>query len=151
MERASSPAVLDVLARTSRQSVVHVHDPRVRWSVPAAEVVRIVARADWHGPALDVLTALGAPAGAASPAGRVVIIRTGGRERAIYAAGSIDITDVEPARVLALPASLAPLAPQVAAVIVAADGSLSLLLSSSAVPTDDDGTVPGEELWPRRS
>lgn len=131
--------------------MVHVHDPRVRWSVRAAGVVRIVSAAEWPRGSIDVISALGPLPRLSTRGGRVVIVRgAGGRETALIAAGAIDVGDVDPDDVLALPATFATTAPQIAAIIVAADASLSLLLELSAVTTPDD-TVVGEDLCPSHS
>ena len=131
--------------------MVHVHDPRGRWSVVASRVARIIAAADQRGaPAIDLLAARGPVAGGASHAGRVVVIRgAGDHEIALLAAGAIEIGDVDPGDVLPLPAALKAAAPQILAIVVAHDASLSLLLEPSAVvfPT----TPCGEELCPSRS
>jgi hypothetical protein len=133
--------------------MVHVHDPRVRWSVRASEVLRIApAAAEWHAITVDVLSLIGAPAIARTAAQRVVIVRGGkGRDRdlALLAPGPIDVADVDPSDVLPLPVALAR-APEISAIIVARDGTLSLLLEPSAVTIAQD-TVPGEELCPSRS
>lgn len=135
-----------------RLGMVHVHDPRVRWSVRAAQVMRIAAAAvEWHAPTVDLLAMLGAPAGPRSTAQRVVIVReASGRDIALLAAGAIDVADVDPSDVLPLPAAFAASAPHISAIIVARDGSLSLLLEPSTVTFAED-TVPGEELCPSRS
>ena len=72
-----------------------------------------------------------------------------GRDLALLAPGPIDVADVDASDVLPLPAALAQ-TPEVSAIIVARDGSLSLLLEPSAVTIAHD-TVPGEELCPSRS
>jgi hypothetical protein len=132
--------------------MVHVHDPRVRWSVRAAQVLRIAAAAtEWHAPTVDLLAVLGAPASPRVDGQRAVIVRgSSGRDIALLAAGPIDVADVDAADVLALPAALAASAPHISAIIVARDGSLSLLLEPSTVPFAED-TVLGEELCPSRS
>lgn len=121
--------------------MVHVHDPRVRWCVHASQVVRIVAAAEWlAAPAIDVLAALGPVSGTATH--RVVVVRgAGDRETALLATGMIEINDVELTSVLPLPDTLAATAPEVAAIILAPDASLSLLLQPSAViPRDDSAS-----------
>jgi chemotaxis signal transduction protein len=130
--------------------MVHVHDPRVRWSVRAAEVVRIASAADeWHAITVDILSLIGAPATARDRAHRVVIVRgRNGRDLALLAPGSIDVTDVDASDVLALPDALAS-SPEISAIIVMRDGSLSLLLEPAAVTIAQDA-VPGEELCPNR-
>jgi len=135
----------------SKLGVVHVHDPRVRWSVRATEVLRIApAAAEWHAITVDVLSLIGAPAIARTASQRVVIVRGGkGRDLALLAPGPIDVADIDASDVLPLPAALA-VAPEISAIIVARDGSLSLLLEPSAVTIAQD-TVPGEELCPSRS
>lgn len=134
---------------TPRVSLVYVHDPRVRWSVRAAQVERIIPASEWVGPALDVVAALGAYPSARGDARRVLVIRgSGGREIALLAAGPIDIGDIEPGEVLALPDLFAEAAAHVAGVLVAADATLSLLLEPSAVTTPGD-PVSGEEPCPR--
>jgi hypothetical protein len=132
--------------------MVHVHDPRVRWSVRAAQVLRIATAAtEWHAPTVDLLAVLGAPASTRGNGQRVVIVRgSRGRDIALLAAGPIDVADVDPGDVLALPAAFTTAAPHISAIIVARDGSLSLLLEPSTVPFAED-TVPGEELCPSRS
>lgn len=110
-----------------------------------------VAAAEWHVPTFDVLSLLGAPPAAPTRAHRVVIVRSRrGRDIALLAAGPIDVVEVDPSSVLALPAALAAYAAQIPAIIVARDGSLSLLLEPSTVTTAED-TVLGEELCPSRS
>jgi hypothetical protein len=131
--------------------MVHVHDPRVRWSVRAAEVVRIAsAAAEWHAITVDVLSLIGAPAIARDGGHRVVIVRgRNGRDLALLAPGPIDVTDVDPSDVLPLPDAFAS-SPEISAIIVTRDGSLSLLLEPAAVTIVQDA-VPGEELCPSRS
>ena len=131
--------------------MVHVHDPRVRWSVRASEVLRIAsAAAEWHAVAVDALALIGAPAIARTGRHRVVIVRgRQGRDLALLAPGPIDVTDVDASDVLPLPAALAQ-APEISAIVACRDGSLSLLLEPSAVTIAQD-TVPGEELCPSRS
>ena len=108
---------------------MHVADPRAPWSVAAARVLRIVPLADHPAPALDVLAAVGAPTGAV----RVMILRgAGGGELAVLAGGAIDIAEVDPADILPLPDTFAAATPQIAAIVVAPDRSLSLLLQPSA-------------------
>src|SRR5687768_12955116 len=117
--------------------MVHVADPRVRWSVSAARVVRIVPAAAWRAPLVDVMAALAALPG--SSVRRVVSLRgAGDREVAVLAAGAIDIAEVGPADVVALPETFAATAPQISAIVVASDQSLSLLLQPSAVLPPDD-------------
>jgi chemotaxis signal transduction protein len=128
-----------------------VADPRVRWSVSAAQVVRIVPAGDWRTPMIDVLASLGEAPAAEVQARRVLIVLgAGNRELAVLAAGSIDIAEVDTADVLPLPESFALATPQISAIIAFADHSLSLLLQPTAVLPPDD-IVPGEELCPRRS
>ncbi len=135
----------------SRVALVHVADPRVRWSVSAAQVVRIVPTGDWRTPLIDVLASLGEAPGDNVQARRVIIVRgANNRELAVLAAGAIAIAEVDPADVLPLPTLLALATPQISAIIAFADHSLSLLLEPTAVPPPDD-IVPGEELCPRRS
>jgi hypothetical protein len=135
----------------NKLGIVHVHDPRVRWSVRATEVLRIAsAAAEWHATSVDVVSLLGGPAIPRTGLRRVVIVRgRDGRDLALFAPGSIDIVEVDPADVLPLPAPLAS-TPEISAIIAWRDGSLSLLLEPSAVSTVKD-TVPGEELCPSRS
>jgi chemotaxis signal transduction protein len=134
--------------------MVHVHDPRVGWSVHASQVLRIVSLAEWlaerGAPAVDVLAAFGsAPSSRLDPR-RVVVVRGAGeREIAVLAAGPIDVGDVEASDVLALPAALVGSVPEISAILVARDKSLSLLLELSALTTPEV-TVPGEELCPTR-
>jgi chemotaxis signal transduction protein len=131
--------------------MVHVHDPRVRWSVRAGQVMRIAAAAaEWHAPTVDVLALLGAPPAPSNHAHRVVIVRNArGLDIALLAAGPVDVADVDASDVLALPDVLAASAPRISAIIVTRDGSLSLLLEPSAVTAAED-TVLGEELCPSR-
>jgi hypothetical protein len=140
------------LGSKPRLGMVHVLDPRVRWSVRAAQVVRIAAAAaEWHAQTVDLLAVLGAPASPASDRQRAVIVRGSlGRDIALLAAGPIDVADVDPADVLALPAAFAASAPHISAIIVSRDGSLSLLIEPSTVPFAED-PVLGEELCPSRS
>jgi len=129
--------------------MVHVHDPRVRWGVPAAQVVRIAAAADWlTGPAVDVLAALGPLPRTDNR--RVVVVRgAGDRETALLATGMIDISDVNATDILPLPEALAASAPEISAIVVAHDASLSLLLEPSAVIPPDDSALR-EEPCPSR-
>lgn len=106
--------------------MVHVADPRARWSVAAARVLRIVPVAEHPGAPLDLLAGVGAT----PPAVRVMIVRDGDRELAVHAGGAIDIAEVDPADVLPLPPPFA--ASQVTAIVVWPDHSLSLLLQPSA-------------------
>ncbi len=134
----------------SHVAMVHVEDPRARWSVSASEVIRIITAADWSGSApIDVLAALGAAPRARSL--RVVIARGArGRELPLLGIGALAVSDVDPASVLPLPIQLAARTPQVSAIIAAADGSLSLLIEPSAVLLPSDSVV-GEELCPSHS
>jgi hypothetical protein len=116
--------------------MVHVQDARMPWNVPAAGVVRIVSADDWRTTAaFDVLAALG-PVPAADTAHRVVVVRgAGGRETALLAAGPINVVDIESGDVLPLPVVFAATAPEIAAIVVARDASLSLLLDPLAIAT----------------
>jgi chemotaxis signal transduction protein len=129
--------------------MVHIDDPRGRWSVPAAQVLRIVAATEWVvAPAIDVLAGLGPLPWSRSR--RVLVLRVRGREVvALVAAGAIAIEEVAASNVLPLPRVLAAATPQVSAVIVAPDASLSLLIEPSAVTSGDP--VVGEELCPSHS
>jgi chemotaxis signal transduction protein len=135
---------------TSRFTLVHVHDPRVRWGVHASQVVRIVAANEWlAAPAIDVLAALGPVPRTDSL--RVMVVRgAGDRETALFATGVIDISDVDQADVLPLPDALAAAAPEISAIVVAHDASLSLLLNPSSVTPPDDSALR-EEPCPSRS
>jgi hypothetical protein len=129
---------------TPRVSLVHVHDPRVSWCVRAGQVLQIVAARDWFAGSVDIAATLGAvPDDFDQPvAHRVVVVRGAeGRDVALLAAGPIAITDVDPASVLALPPVFAGTAPQVAAILAAADGSLTLLLEPGAIHASAS-TVP---------
>jgi chemotaxis signal transduction protein len=129
--------------------MVHVDDPRGRWAVSASEVLRIIPAADWHGgPPIDLLAALGPLGGRAR---RVLVLRgVQNREIALVAAGALAVGDVDPHDVLPLPSVLAAATPQVSAIIVASDASLSLLIEPSAVISPGD-IVVGEELCPSHS
>jgi hypothetical protein len=130
---------------TPRVSLVYVHDPRVRWSVRAVQVARIIAAAEWQAtPAFDVVESLGAYPGMLGDARRVLVIRAGDREVALLAAGPIEIGDIDPGDVLALPDAFAAIASQVSGIIVAPDASLSLLLEPSVVTPAE--SVSGEVL-----
>lgn len=127
--------------------MVHVDDPRGRWSVSASEVMRIIAAADWvAGPAIDVLAALGPLPRALNR--RVLVMRGArSRETAVIAAGPLAVADVDAHDVLPLPSVLAAAVPQISAIVVAHDASLSLLIEPSAVMCSGD-TVVGEDLCP---
>ena len=129
--------------------MVHVEDPRGRWSVSASEVIRILAAAEWTAPAIDVLAALGALPRARN---RRVLVLRGARngEVALVAGGALAVAEVDPQDVLPLPSVLAAATPQVSAIVVASDASLSLLIEPSAVTCSSD-TVVGEELCPSHS
>jgi chemotaxis signal transduction protein len=131
--------------------MVHVHDPRVRWNVPASLVLRIVPAGEWRGaPAVDVLAALGSAPRRGTDSSRVLIVRgAGGREAALVTAGPITVVEVDAGEVLPLPAELARTALAISAIIVAADTSLSLLLDPLAIATPD--AVLREEPCPSRS
>jgi hypothetical protein len=131
-------------------AMVHVDDPRGRWSVSATEVMRIVPATDWlTGPAVDVLAALGPMPWVRSR--RVLVMRGArGQEIAVVAAGALQIADVNPASVLPLPLALASVVPAISAIVVASDASLSLLIEPSAVISSGDPVV-GEELCPSPS
>jgi chemotaxis signal transduction protein len=130
--------------------MVHVDDSRGRWSVSASQVKRIVAAAEWLGaPAVDVLASFGTAPGTRSR--RVlIVVGGGGDELALLAAGALRITEVDPTSVLPLPVVLAAAVPQISAIVLSLDGSLSLLIEPSAVITSGD-TVGGEELCPSHS
>jgi hypothetical protein len=119
--------------------MVHVLDPRVRWSVPASQVTRIVAAGEWRAaPALDVLAALGPVPGATAGVRRVVIVRgAGDRETALFAAGPISIIDIDAGDMLPLPPELARAAPEISAIVVAHDAQLSLVFDPFAIAPPD--------------
>jgi len=119
--------------------MVHVHDPRVRWGVPAAQVIRIIPAAEWQAaPAVDVLATLG-PAPSGGGQRRVMIVNgAGDRETALLASGTIKVEDVDPTTILPLPDMLAESITEVSAIVVAHDASLSLLVNPSAVTSPDD-------------
>ena len=125
---------------TSHLAMVHVHDPRVRWAVPASQVVRIIPAAEWHAdPAIDVLAAMGpVPSGGAHARRVMIVYGANDRETALLATGAINIDDVDSTNVLPLPDTLAAATPEVSAIVVAPDASLSLLLKPSAVLAPDD-------------
>ena len=127
--------------------MVHVDDPRGKWSVTASEVIRIIPAAEWTAaPPIDVLAALGPLPWARNR--RVLVMRgASGREIALVAAGALEIAEVAPGDVLPLPSVLAAATPQVSAVVAAPDAALSLLIEPSAVTRSGD-TVVGEELCP---
>jgi hypothetical protein len=131
--------------------MVHVHDPRVRWSVPASQVLRIVPADEWRAaPPVDVLAALAPAPRPGVDARRVVIVRcAGGRETALVAAGPITVIDVQSGDVLPLPVELARTVLEISAIIVAPDASLSLLLDPLAIATPD--AALREEPCPSRS
>jgi hypothetical protein len=125
--------------------MVHVADPRGRWSVSASAVARIIAAAEWRvAPPIDVLAALG-PLPDARGATRVLVLHARGRELALLATGALVVAEVDAQDVLPLPGVLVAATPQVSAIIVASDASLSLLIEPSAVMPCRD-TVVGEEL-----
>lgn len=140
--------------RTPRVAMVHVDDPRGRWSVSVSQVMRIVTASEWTAAsrgaaAIDVLATLGAVPWARS--GRVLVVRgAGSGELALLAAGALEIAEVDATTVLPLPVLLATAVPQISAVVVASDGSLSLLIEPSAV-TASGHTVVGEDLCPSHS
>jgi chemotaxis signal transduction protein len=119
----------------ARLALVHVHDPRMRWGVPASQVVRIIAATEWVAtPPVDVLAAIGPLPGLGAHARRVVVVRgQDDRETALLATGMIDVADVDAADVLPLPDELTEASPEISAIVVAHDASLSLLLKPSAV------------------
>jgi hypothetical protein len=135
----------------SHVAMVHVNDPRVRWSVHAAQVLRIVPADDWRAaPPIDVLVALAPAPAQGDDARRLVIVRcAGGRETALVAAGPITVVDIESGDVLPLPIELARTTREISAIIVAADASLSLLLDPLAIATPD--AALREEPCPSRS
>lgn len=134
----------------SRVAMVHVDDPRGRWSVSATEVMRIISASDWlSATPIDVLAVLGPVPWVRTR--RVLVMRGArGREIALLAAGALQISDVDPASVLPLPIALASAVPSISAIVVASDASLSLLIEPSAVLSSGDPVV-GEELCPSPS
>jgi hypothetical protein len=131
-QRAATPADPRVL-------MVHVHDPRARWTVHATRVVRIVSARDWADdwvaePARDVLRRLGPQPPEGEDAHRVMVLR-GARDQelAVIAAGAIHIGDVDASNVLALPLLFAKATPEISAIVVSSDSSLSLLLDPLAI------------------
>ena len=130
----------EMTSTTSRLAVVHVHDPRVRWGVPASQVVRILPAAEWQaGPPIDVLAAMGPVPAGGGHARRVLLVHgVGDRETPLLATGMIHIADVEASAILPLPDTLAAKSPEVSAIVVAPDDSLSLLFQPSAVKSPDD-------------
>ena len=119
----------------ARLALVHVHDPRMRWGVPASQVVRIIAAAEWVATSpIDVLAAMGPLPGLGVHARRVVVVRgQDDRETGLLATGMIDVADVDATDVLPLPDELTEASPEISAIVVAHDASLSLLLKPSAV------------------
>jgi hypothetical protein len=147
----------------SRLALVHVHDPRVRWGVRAAQVLRIASADEWlAAPAIDVLAAMGAAPRTGASTRRVMIVRgTGGVEIALVVAGPITIVEVDAAEILPLPTVLATTEPSISAIIAAADTTLSLLFDPVAIPVvlpvvlpvviaTSDAVLP-EEPCPTRS
>jgi chemotaxis signal transduction protein len=134
---------------TPHLAMVHVHDARVRWIVPASQVVRILAASEWvDSPPIDVLATLG-PEPPPGLHGRRVVVVSGANDRqtALLATGAIAISDVDPSTILPLPDTIAATVPEVSAIVVAHDASLSLLFNPSAVtrsPSPDD-SAPREE------
>jgi hypothetical protein len=129
----------------SRATMVHVQDPRVAWSVPAADVVRIVSVDDWRAaaPPIDVLAALGPVPHVDLLSRRVVVVRgVRDRETALVAGGPVKIQDVELSALLSLPSLFAAAMPEVAAVVVSPDASMSLVLRPSAVADRADAARP---------
>jgi chemotaxis signal transduction protein len=119
--------------------MVHIHDPRVRWSVPAACVVRIASAVEWGAsPALDLFARLGPVPQDDNHIHRVVVLR-GARDHliAVLAAGAIQISDVESTDILPLPGMFAATAREISAIIVARDASLSLVLDPLAIAATD--------------
>ena len=120
--------------------MVHVRDPRARWSVPAARVGRIVSAAEWSAPGhealtvLDPLAALGALPTDDDLRHRVIVLHDGGREIAVIAAGAIQIADIESTEILPLPPELSGIA-AFSAIIAPreAHGSLSLVIDPRAL------------------
>jgi hypothetical protein len=131
--------------------MVHVHDPRVRWSVQASQVLRIVPADEWRAaPAVDVFAALAPAPNPGADARRVVIVHgADGRETALVASGPISVADVDAGDVLPLPVELTRTALAISAIIVAPDASLSLLLDPLAIATPD--AALREEPCPSRS
>ncbi|HET9625428.1 MAG TPA: chemotaxis protein CheW [Kofleriaceae bacterium] len=124
-----------------------MHDPRSRWAVPATRVARIVSARDWADdwiadPALDVLARIGPRPPEGDEAHRVIVLR-GARdaEVAVIAAGAIHIGDVDATNVLPLPAVFTTSVPEISAIVVAKDESLSLLLDPLAITTPDAAFV----------
>jgi len=140
----------------TRSTMVYVHDPRVRWSVPASQVLRIISADDWadtrrSSPAIDVLLALGPAPDQARDARRVlVVLGARDREAALVAGGPVKIEEVDPASVLPLPSLFAATLPQVAAIVVSPDASLSLVVRPERVTAAND-SAPPEEPCPSRS
>src|ERR1700742_3266329 len=105
--------------------MVHVHDPRARWTVHASRVVRIVSARDWADdwiaePARDVLARLGPTPAEGDDAHRVIVLRgTHDQELAVIAAGAIHIGDVDASDVLALPPPFTNTTPEISAIVVA--------------------------------
>lgn len=131
----------------NRVLMVHIHDPRARWTVPATRVIRIVSARDWADdwvaePARDVLSRLGPQPPEGDDAHRVMVLR-GARDQevAVIAAGAIHIGDVDASDVLTLPPLFAKATPEIAAIVVSADASLSLLLDPLAITTPDAAFV----------
>jgi hypothetical protein len=118
--------------------MVQIVDPRGRWNVQAARVMRIASvrellddpgeAGDLARTATDPLAELGPLPDEGDNTHRVFLLRHGEHEAALTAAGAILIVDVETDHVLPLPREVAGLAPQIAAIIIAQDESLSLLI-----------------------
>lgn len=136
-------------SEASPVAMVQVDDPRGAWGVSASGVVRILAAEAWAAPVIDVLATRGPLPWTRSR--RVLVLRGArGREVALVAAGALAIVEVAAGDVLPLPGVLAEASPQVSAVVVAPDGSLSLLIEPSAV-IDPGDTEVGEEPCPSHS
>ncbi|HEX4422478.1 MAG TPA: chemotaxis protein CheW [Kofleriaceae bacterium] len=107
--------------------------------MPAARVVRIASAVEWGAsPALDLFARLGPVPHDDDHIHRVVVLR-GARDHliAVLAAGPIQISDVESADILPLPAAFAATAREISAIIVARDASLSLVLDPLAIAATD--------------
>lgn len=138
------------MAASSSLVMVHVRDPRARWSVPASRVVRIVSAIDWGTAAsvLDPLAPIGALPVDEDQRHRVIVLRgDGDRELAVIAAGAIQIADVEASDVLAMPPELSGVAAFSA--IIATSAAPAATPSSSGSTTTPSATSLSLVIDPR--
>lgn len=101
-------------------------DPSVEWAVPATEVRRVTAAAEWSG---DALTILGEDPDANAPRSRVLVLRTG---IALRASSGMRLEELDASGLCPLPPLVKGHAARLARAIVLAEGRRPILVLDAA-------------------